>query len=82
VGPGLQGEAARVVDAAGCLVAPGLIDMHALRLRPLAYPSAEAKVRQGVITDVTGMCGFSPAPVPPGGGLLREWAGFLSTRLD
>jgi N-acyl-D-aspartate/D-glutamate deacylase len=47
----------------------------------LAVPSAEAKVRQGVTTEVTGMCGFSPAPAPPGGGLLREWAAFLSTAL-
>jgi N-acyl-D-amino-acid deacylase len=31
---------------------------------------------------VTGMCGFSPAPAPPGGGLLREWAAFLSPQLD
>ena len=28
------------------------------------------------------MCGFSPAPAPPGGGLLREWAAFLSPQLD
>src|SRR5262245_22073069 len=48
----------------------------------LAYPSAEAKIRQGVTTEVTGMCGFSPAPAPPGGGLLREWATFLSAHLD
>jgi N-acyl-D-aspartate/D-glutamate deacylase len=27
------------------------------------------------------MCGFSPAPAVPGGGLLREWASFLSTSL-
>ena len=44
----------------------------------LAYPSAEAKIRQGVTTEVTGMCGFSPAPAPLGGGPLREWAAFLS----
>ena len=28
------------------------------------------------------MCGFSPAPAPPGGGLLREWAAFLAPHLD
>jgi N-acyl-D-aspartate/D-glutamate deacylase len=79
IAPGLAGEAARIVDAAGCIVAPGFIDMHAHSdFALLAFPSAEAKVRQGVTTEVTGMCGFSPAPSPPGGGLLREWAAFLS----
>ena len=83
VAPDLPGEAGRVVDATGCMVVPGFIDMHAHSdFALLAYPSAEAKVRQGVTTEVTGMCGFSPAPAPPGGGLLREWAAFLSPQLD
>lgn len=76
-------QATRVVDATGWMVAPGFIDMHAHSdFALLAYPSAEAKIRQGVTTEVTGMCGFSPAPAPPGGGLLREWAAFLSPHLD
>ena len=83
IGPALAGEAAHVVDAAGCMIAPGFIDMHAHSdFALLAYPSAEAKIRQGVTTEVTGMCGFSPAPAPLGGGLLREWAAFLSPQLD
>jgi N-acyl-D-aspartate/D-glutamate deacylase len=83
VAPDLPGEAGQVVDATGCMVAPGFIDMHAHSdFALLAYPSAEAKIRQGVTTEVTGMCGFSPAPAPPGGGLLREWAAFLSPQLD
>jgi N-acyl-D-aspartate/D-glutamate deacylase len=83
IGPALPGEARQVVDATGCMVAPGFIDMHAHSdFALLAYPSAEAKIRQGVTTEVTGMCGFSPAPAPPGGGLLREWAAFLSPALD
>ena len=61
VAPALPVAAARVVEAAGCMVAR--LHRHA---RPhsdfalLAHPSAEAKVRQGVTTEVTGMCGFSP----------------------
>ena len=67
IAPGLPGEAARVLDATGCIVAPGFIDMHAHSdFALLAYPSAEAKIRQGVTTEVTGMCGFPPAPAPPG----------------
>jgi N-acyl-D-amino-acid deacylase len=83
VAPALPGDAARVVSATGRMVAPGFIDMHAHSdFSLLTYPSAEAKIRQGVTTEVTGMCGFSPAPAPPGGGLLREWAAFLSPHLD
>ena len=83
IAPGLAAETGRVVDATGCIVAPGFIDMHAHSdFALLACPSAEAKVRQGVTTEVTGMCGFSPAPAPLGGGLLREWASFLSSQLD
>jgi N-acyl-D-amino-acid deacylase len=82
VAPGLPAEAARVVDAAGALVTPGFIDMHAHSdFSLLRVPSAEAKLRQGVTTEVTGMCGFSPAPAPLGGGLLREWGAFLGDGL-
>ncbi len=45
-------------------------------------PSAESKVRQGVTTEVVGMCGFSPAPVAAGPrGLVREWAGGIGGKL-
>src|SRR5262249_16607094 len=45
-------------------------------------PSAESKVRQGVTTEVVGMCSFSPAPVAPGRAqLVREWAGGISGNL-
>ncbi len=77
VGPRLRGEAARIIDARGLMVAPGFIDIHSHS--DLVYdkcPSAESKVRQGVTTEVVGMCGFSPAPVAPGRAeMVREWAG-------
>jgi N-acyl-D-amino-acid deacylase len=63
VGSGL-GPARRSVDASGKLVAPGFIDMHTHSDFTLPVrPSAEAKLRQGVTTDVTGNCGFSPFPL-------------------
>ena len=66
VGPGLRGEAARVIDAAGLVVAPGFIDAHAHSdLFYFGCPSAESKVRHGVTTEVVGMCSFSQAPVHP-----------------
>src|SRR5437899_249956 len=80
---GLSGEAARTIDAGGLMVAPGFIDIHSHS--DLAYdrcPSAESKVRQGVTTEVVGMCGFSPAPVAPGRAeVVREWAGGISQRI-
>jgi len=84
VGRGLRGEAGRVIDAGGLVVAPGFIDAHAHSdLFYFGCPSAESKVRQGVTTEVVGMCSFSPAPVAPARReATRVWAGGLGTALD
>ena len=82
VGPGLSGEAARVIDAKGLMVAPGFIDIHSHS--DLAYdtcPTAESKVRQGVTTEVVGMCGFSPGPIAPGmRETVRDWIGGIGSK--
>src|SRR5437867_9484276 len=77
IGPGLRGEAARTIDASGHVVAPGFIDMHSHSdLFYFACPSAESKVRQGVTTEVVGMCSFSQAPLCAGReDAVRGWAG-------
>src|ERR1700722_2569517 len=59
--------AVQEIDASGRVLAPGFIDIHThsdftLPLNPLA----EAKIRQGVTTEVVGNCGFSVAPALPG----------------
>jgi len=59
--------AVQEIDASGRVLAPGFIDIHThsdftLPLNPLA----EAKIRQGVTTEVVGNCGFSVAPTLPG----------------
>ena len=59
--------ASREIDGTGRVLAPGFIDIHThsdftLPLNPLA----EAKIRQGVTTEVVGNCGFSAAPALPG----------------
>ncbi len=62
VGEGF-GAARETIAARGLLVCPGFVDLHThsdftLPLRP----SAHAKLLQGVTTDCTGNCGFSPFP--------------------
>src|SRR5260370_12376355 len=58
--PGDAPAAARVVDAAGHIVAPGFVDIHSHSdLAVLARPGAEEKLRQGVTTEVVGNCGIS-----------------------
>src|SRR5262245_3582368 len=77
VGPGLSGQAERVIDVAGKMVSPGFIDMHSHSdLFYFACPSAESKIRQGVTTEVVGMCSFSQAPLSQGReDAVRGWAG-------
>jgi dihydroorotase/N-acyl-D-amino-acid deacylase len=58
-------SAARVIDAAGRIVAPGFIDLHA-HLEPLLdMPDAQSAVRQGVTTALGGPDGSSPLPLAP-----------------
>ncbi len=84
VAPQLIGQAARVVEARGKVVAPGFIDAHAHSdLFYLECPAAESKLRQGCTTEVVGMCSFSPAPVPLARReQMRAWAAGLGARLD
>jgi N-acyl-D-aspartate/D-glutamate deacylase len=67
IGRDVSSSGARVIDAKGCVVAPGFIDIktHSDWTLPLA-PRAESKIFQGVATEVIGHCGFSCAPCLPG----------------
>jgi N-acyl-D-amino-acid deacylase len=57
-------EAETVLDAAGCVVAPGFVDMHSHADYSLpSLPTADSLVHQGITTIVTGQCGASPAPL-------------------
>jgi N-acyl-D-amino-acid deacylase len=50
-------------DVSGLVVAPGFVDVHTHSdLNLVADGRALNKIRQGVTTEVIGLCGFSPAP--------------------
>src|SRR6184192_4417201 len=84
IGPNLQGEVPRTIDATGHVVSPGFIDAHSHSdLFYFACPSAESKIRQGVTTEVVGMCSFSQAPLREGQEeVIRGWAGGIGASLD
>lgn len=55
-----------VLDARGLVAAPGFIDIHSHSDYTLPINArAESKIRQGVTTEVIGMCGGSAAPLDP-----------------
>lgn len=72
----VEGDAGRVIDAAGLVLAPGFIDMHSHTDAGLFVdPRAESKITQGVTLEVCGNCGFSSAPCldEPGRAELESW---------
>jgi N-acyl-D-amino-acid deacylase len=79
VGADEDARAARVVDCAGKVIAPGFIDMHSHS--DWVIPQAEhgavlaPLLEQGITTIVGGNCGCSPAPYLPSNARLLPLVG-------
>jgi len=57
-------QAANIIDASGCVVAPGFIDVHAHSdLVVLSEPLNEPKIMQGICTEMAGLDGIGYAPL-------------------
>ena len=64
IGDCSMADAAERFDCAGLAIAPGFIDMHGHSDEILLVdPLADAKIRQGITTEVGGNCGASPGPL-------------------
>ena len=65
-------DAAKTIDAANQIVAPGFIDVHTHVESIYSLPAAENFVRMGVTTLVTGNCGASATDIAQFLGRIKE----------
>lgn len=81
IGPGYTGD--ETLDASGACVTPGFIDSHSHTDFTVPMDTAApAKLLQGITTDITGNCGFSPFPLDAENPDQAEFGHFLSVDME
>jgi len=64
IAPSVEMRSGTALDASGCVVCPGFVDMHSHADSFLQIlPTADNLVQQGITTAVTGQCGGSVVPL-------------------
>ncbi len=57
-------KANQIINAKDLYVSPGFIDIHThTDMELIVNPKAESKIRQGITTEISGNCGYSPFPL-------------------
>ena len=60
----LSAGAAQIIDASDLVVCPGFVDLHSHGdIANLAEPTLDAKIMQGITTEIVGNCGLGPTPL-------------------
>lgn len=71
----------RIIDCSGLVITPGFIDIHShTDENILLNPHALSKAHQGVTTELSGNCGFSPAPLS--GEFLSEFQSHMAKKFS
>ena len=60
--PSEPNATAQIIDCTGLAISPGFIDLHSHADLQVLEPDKREKLKQGVVLEVVGNCGFSPFP--------------------